>query len=157
MEKIAYLNNKEIKLLGHFNFKNRILSVYYYYWINNSNLEQQYSFVDVIEFIFDDNTSLFFKLNDEDSGIEISTDFEFEKYNTSLQKEFSKQIRLEKVDASKLEIWRTILLGDFIEITAIREKEHFLSSTFLLTFSTDKLELIFHPVEGLVMSEYDDI
>ncbi|MBF4519056.1 hypothetical protein IRZ71_22105 [Flavobacterium sp. ANB] len=104
MQKKAYLNPEEIQLLKHFNSKNKIVSIFYYYWINSSNPDEHYSFIDVIEFVFDDNSALFFKLNDDDSGIGITTEFEFEKYKTSLKTEFLQQIRLQKVEATTLEI-----------------------------------------------------
>ncbi|WP_281638085.1 hypothetical protein [Flavobacterium marginilacus] len=157
MQKIAYLNAEEIQLLKQFNSKNKIVSVFYYYWINTSNPDEHYSFIDVIEFVFDDNSSLVFKLNEDDSGIAITSKFEFEKYKTSLQTEFLRQIRLQKVEASTFEIWKSILTDTFQEITAISEKGQLLSSTFWIAFKNQKIELHFHPVEGLVVSEYDEI
>jgi hypothetical protein len=154
MQKTAYLNPEEIQVLKHFNAKNKIVSVFYYYWINTSNPDEHYSFIDVIEFIFDDNKSLFFKLNEDDSGIGITSEFEFEKYKTSLQTEFLQQIRLQKVEATTLEIWKSTLTHPFQEITAIKEKGDFLSSPFWIDFKNQKIELHFHPVEGLVVTEY---
>jgi hypothetical protein len=157
MQKIAYLNPEEIQLLKQFNSKNKIVSVFYYYWINASNPDEHYSFIDVIEFGFDDNSSLVFKLNEDDSGIAITSKFEFEQYKTSLQTEFLRQIRLQKVEASTFEIWKSTLTDTFQEITVISEKGQLLSSTFWITFKNQKIELYFHPVEGLVVSEYDEI
>jgi hypothetical protein len=157
MQKIAYLNPEEIQVLEHFNAKNKIVSVFYYYWINVSNPDEHYSFIDVIEFVFDDNSALFFKLNDDDSGIGITTEFEFEKYKTSLQTEFLQQIRLQKVEATTLEIWKSTAKFPFKEITAIKERGRFLSSTFWIDFKNQKIELHFHSVEGLVVTEYEEI
>lgn len=157
MQKTVYLNPEEIQLLKHFNSKDKILSVHYYYWINYSNPDEHYSFIDVIEFGFDDNKSLFFKLNDDDSGIAITSCFEFEQYKTSLQTEFLQQIRLQKVEVTALEIWKSTLTDTFQEITAISEKGQLLSSTFWIAFKNQKIELYFHPVEGLVITEYEDI
>jgi hypothetical protein len=157
MQKSAYLNPDEIQLLENFNSKKSILSVFYYYWINTSNPNEHYSFIDVMEFVFEDNSSLFFKVNDEDSGIAISSEFEFEKYKASLQTEFLQQIRLQKVEASQLAIWKSALATSFQEITAISEEGHFLSTAFCIAFQNEKTELHFHPVEGLVVTEYEEI
>jgi hypothetical protein len=157
MQKIAHLKPEEIQLLKDFNTKNKILSVFYYYWINASNPDEHYSFIDVIEFVFDDNSSLIFKLNDEDTGIAITSEFEFEKYKASLQTEFLQQIRLQKVEATTLAIWKSALPNSFQEITAIREKGHFLSVTFWIAFKNQKIELNFHPIEGLVVTEYEEV
>lgn len=155
MQKIAYLNPEEIQLLKQFNSKNKIVSVFYYYWINTSNPNEHYSFIDVIEFGFDDNFSLVFKLNEDDSGITITS--EFEKYKTSLQTEFLQQIRLQKVEATTFEIWKSTLTDTFKEITAIKESGRFLSTTFWITFKNQKIELYFHPVEGIVVTECEEI
>lgn len=102
MQKTAYLNSEEIQLVKLFNSKNKVVSIFYFYWINISNPDEHYSFIDVIEFVFDDNKSLFFKLNEDDSGIGITNEFEFEKYKTSFQTEFLQQIRLQKVEATTI-------------------------------------------------------
>lgn len=156
MQKIAYLNPEEIQLLKEFNVNNKIVSVFYYYWINKSNPNEHYSFIDVIEFVFDDDSSLFLKLNDDDSGITITSKFEFEQYKTSVQTEFLQQIRLQKVNATILEIWKTALKNPFREITAASERGRFLSATFWIEFKNQKIEINFHPVEGLVVSEYEE-
>lgn len=157
MRKTAYLNAEEIQLIKHFNSKNKIFSVFYYYWINISNPNEHYSFIDVIEFVFEDNSTLFFKLNEEDSGITITSEFKFEKYKASLQAEFLQQIRLRKVEVTTLEIWKSALVNPFQEIKAESEKNYFLSTTFLIDFKNQKIELNFHPVEGLVVTEYEEI
>ncbi|CAD0000824.1 hypothetical protein [Flavobacterium salmonis] len=157
MQKTAYLNPEEIQLVKLFNSKNKIVSIFYYYWINISNPDEHYSFIDVIEFVFDDNKSLFFKLNEDDSGIGITTEFEFEKYKKSLQTEFLQQIRLQKVEATTLEIWESALITAFQQITFIEEKGNYLNVMFCIEFKNQKIELHFHPVEGLVVSEYDEI
>jgi hypothetical protein len=157
MQKTACLDPKEIELLNQFNCKNNIVLVFYYYWINASNPDEHYSFIDVIEFLFDDNSSLVFKLNDEDSGIAITSEFEFEKYKISLQTEFLQQIKLQKVDATPLEIWKSALKNPFQQITAISEKGQLLSSTFWIAFNNHKIQLDFHPVEGLIVSQYEDV
>jgi hypothetical protein len=157
MQKTAYLNPEEIQLLEEFNSKNKIVSIFYYYWINTSNPNEHYSFIDVIEFGFDDNSSLFFKLNEEDSGISITQQFEFEQYKASLQTEFLQQIRLQKVEATTLEIWKSTLTDTFEEITTINEKGQLLSSTFWIAFKNQKIELYFHPIEGIVVTEFEEI
>lgn len=157
MQKTASLSPEEIELLKQFNGKNNIVSVFYYYWINASNPDEHYSFIDVIEFGFDDNSSLYFKLNEDDSGITIASDFEFEQYKTSLQTEFLQQIRLRKVEASTIDIWKSPLKSSFQEITAITEKGQLLSATFRIAFQNHKIQLDFHPVEGLIVSEYEDV
>lgn len=151
------LNSKEIQLIKDFSSKGKITNVCYYFWINVSNPDQQYSFIDVIEYIAEDATSLFFKLNEEDSGIEIKDDFDFEQYKINVQTEFQNQIRLIKVEASPLEIWKEVLHTSFEQIIKIKDKENFLNTLFLIEFKEQKIEIQFHPVEGLVVEEYEEI
>jgi NAD-specific glutamate dehydrogenase len=146
MQKMAYLNTEEIQLLKQFNCKNNIASVFYYFWINNSKPNENYSFIDVIEFIFDNQYSLFFKINEDDSDISITVDFEFERYNANLQNEFGGQIRIQKVEATPLEIWNSI-----------GQKGQLLSSTFLISFKNQKIELNFNPIQGLLVSEQEEV
>ncbi len=154
---MAYLNTEEIQLLKQFNCKNNIASVFYYFWINNSKPNENYSFIDVIEFIFDNQYSLFFKINEDDSDISITVDFEFERYNANLQNEFGGQIRIQKVEATPLEIWNSTLKLPFNEITAIGQKGQLLSSTFLISFKNQKIELNFNPIQGLLVSEQEEV
>ncbi len=151
------LSPKEIQLIKDFSSKDKIINVCYYFWINVSNPDQQYSFIDVIEFISEDATSLFFKLNEEDSGIEIKDDFDFEQYKTTIHAEFQNQIRLMKVEATPLAIWETVLKTPFNQITLIEERGSFLNKQFLVEFKKETIEIQFHPIEGLVVDEYEEI
>lgn len=155
MQNSTYLNSEEIQLLEDFNSKNKILSVFYYYWINTSNPDKHYRFIDVIELVFDDSSSVFFKINDDDSGIAITTEFEFEKYKTNLQTEFLQQIRLQKVEATVLDVWKTALISPFKKIEVVSEGSRYLSTAFLIAFENIKIEFLFHPVEGLLVTEYE--
>jgi hypothetical protein len=155
MQNSTYLNSEEIQLLEDFNSKNKILSVFYYYWINTSNPDKHYRFIDVIELIFDDSSSVFFKINDDDSGIAITTEFEFEKCKTNLQTEFLQQIRLQKVEATVLDVWKTALISPFKKIEVVSEGSRYLSTAFLIAFENIKIEFLFHPVEGLLVTEYE--
>ena len=157
MQKIAYLNPEEIQFIKVINTKKNILSVFNYFWINTSNPNEDYSFVDVIELVFEDHSSLFFKINDDDTGINITQNFEYEKYKTSIQSEFLLQIKLQKVEVTTLPIWKSVLTNSFEEITAIVEKGKFLSTTFWIAFKNQKIELNFHPIEGLVVTEYEEV
>jgi hypothetical protein len=156
MQKTARLDTKEIQLINEYNSKNKIISIFYYYWINTSNPDEHYSFIDVVEFVFNDNSSLFFKINEDDSGIAITNEFQFEKYKTSLQNEFLQQIRLQKVEATSLEIWKSAMTTNFLNITNISEGTGFLNVAFLIAFENEKIELFFHPVEGLVVAEFEE-
>ncbi|PXY42120.1 hypothetical protein DMB65_02470 [Flavobacterium cheongpyeongense] len=155
MQNSTYLNSEEIQLLEDFNSKNKILSVFYYYWINTSNPDKHYRFIDVIELVFDDSSSVFFKINDDDSGIAITTEFEFEKYKTNLQTEFLQQIRLQKVEATVLDVWKTALISPFKKIEVVSEGSRYLSTAFLIAFENINIEFLFHPVEGLLVTEYE--
>ncbi len=61
------------------------------------------------------------------------------------------------MEATTFEIWRSTLTDTFQEITAISEKGQLLSSTFWIAFKNQKIELHFHPVEGLVVTECEGI
>lgn len=157
MDKTYCLNAEEIKLLKFFNSKKKIYSIFYYYWINSSNPDENHTFIDVIEFVFNDNSSLFFKLNEDDSGISITQKFEFEKYKISLMTEFIQQIRLKKSEATGLDIWKSALKTEFKIITALRKQDFFCNTHFYIYFNSKKIEIKFHPIEGIVVNEYHEI
>lgn len=156
MQHTAYLTPFEIEILKDFNQNNSIHSVIYYYWVNTMNSEDLFTFKDTIEFQIDSKKSIFFKINEEDSGINILKDFDFEKEKAEIENEFQGKIKFHKRDASSLEIWQETLKSPFLEIKAESENDRILNHVFMIAFDEMKLELNIHPVDGLVFSLYDD-
>lgn len=156
MQHTAYLSASEIQILKDFNQYNSIQSVTYYYWVNTMNSEDLFTFKDTIEFVIDPKQSIFFKINEEDTGINILDVFDFEKQKAEIESEFQGKIKFHKRDASSLEIWQETLRSPFLEIKAESENTRLLNHTFMIAFEEMKLELNLHPVDGLVLSPYDD-
>jgi hypothetical protein len=156
MEKIECLNKEELALITYFNTKSKVKSVYYYFWINTSNPHEHYSLIDGIELVFDDNEMLFFKINEDDSGINVSSKFDFDSYKKNLEKQFNNTIIYKKTDVSTLKLWKGLLQNPFQEITTVVEKGKALSTPFWVDFKQQKAEINFHPIGGLIASEYDD-
>lgn len=156
MQHTAYLSASEIRILKDFNQNNTVQSVTYYYWVNTMNSEDLFTFKDTIEFKVDSEKSIFFKINEEDTGINILDAFDFEKQKAEIESEFQGKIKFHKRDASSLEIWQENLRSPFLEIKAESENDRLLNHTFIIAFEEMKLELNLHPVDGLVFSPYDD-
>ena len=153
--KLSYLNSNEVQLINSINDQ-KLLAVNYYYWINSAKPAEEYFFIDVVEMVFQDHPSLFFKINDEDSGINVTTEFEFEHYNKHLQLEFQQQIKLKKVAVTESNIWQSVIQNSLQKTDLKEVKGQFLSSYFIFDFKSQKIELSFHPVEGLLVAEYED-
>jgi hypothetical protein len=70
--------------------------------------------------------------------------------------EFQQQIELKKVAVTESNVWQSVIQNSLQKIDLEEVKGQFLSSYFIFDFKSQKIELSFHPVEGLLVAEYED-
>lgn len=151
-----YLSPEETKLIALANKNNSIQTVNHYYWINTSNPDDKFAFIDTIELVFNNFQSLFFKVNDSDSGIEIIANYLYEDEKAILDQTFKGKISLKKVDASDFKFWKSVLKTSFVKIKTEIEKGNLVNTSLIIEFKTDKLEITCNEADGLVIDYYED-
>jgi hypothetical protein len=134
----------------------KIDQIYYYEWLNEANPKAAFTFIDRIELLFESGEKLIIGIHEEDLGMSIAAEFDFETEKRDLAISFGSKIRLIKHRATFLEIWSEILMNNLLK-TIIEETEEGQSSkAIFLDFGLEKRVIFHHPEMGLLVDIYED-
>jgi len=149
MSTTTYLSKTELRLLTNINKNNVLKDINYFLWINKSNLENPYVFIDTIELEFETGLPVFFKINENDTGINLLNDFDFEATKKEVTELFNGLITLKKINALEFPVWKDVLKSEFVAIKSDLEKEGYANNYFEIVFKKNTIAINYHPSEGL--------
>ena len=104
MNELYQFTNQDLELVAQIKKHQNITSIFYHFWINLVNPDEKFVFVDTIEIVFDKTTTYFFKINEEDSGYFIATNYNFEEEQKALAEKFQEVLSLKRIDVSQATI-----------------------------------------------------
>lgn len=143
---------QELQLISKCNVYKKLEFVHYHFWINESNPIKKFSFIDTIALEFEEKKTIFFKVNDFDTGISILEDYDFENEKEVLKNQFQDKITLKKVSVNELSIWQKAINNQFKSIEAELENGKYLNNSLQIRFKNHDLEINFSPVDGLLVT-----
>lgn len=146
-----FFSLQELLIIAKCNTFKKLEFVQYHFWINESNPIIKFSFIDTIALEFEEKKTIFFKINDFDTGISILEDYDFETENQLLKNQFQEKITLKKVSANELPIWQKAINNQFKSIEAELENRKYLNNSLQIRFKNYDLEINFSPVDGLMV------
>ena len=153
---MSHFTDTQLKLLTSAEGKT-LKKVMIYFWVNRFNPDAQIDLIDNVELVFTDNTNLVITCNEESSGIDVISDFNFEEEKTQLKQEFGDKIKMIPIDASTTKMW-TDVIGETIEAFELsREDEQFLNDALIINFGTEKRSIGISPNDGLIIDDWEDI
>jgi hypothetical protein len=155
MNELYQFTNQDLELVSQIKKHQNITSVFYHFWINLVNPEEKFVFVDTIEIVFDKTTTYFFKINEEDTGYEITTDYNYEAEQKALAVKFQDVLSLKRVDVSQATIWKdkiqTPLLSVNTEVDYENRNENFIHFDFM----DGSLAIYYNEEKGLLVEDYE--
>ena len=146
-----FFSLQELLIIAKCNTFKKLEFVQYHFWINESNPIIKFSFIDTIALEFEEKKTIFFKINDFDTGISILEDYDFETENQLLKNQFQDKITLKKVPANELPIWQKAINNQFKSIEAELENRKYLNNSLQIRFKNYDLEINFSPADGLMV------
>ena len=146
-----FFSLQELLIIAKCNTFKKLEFVNYHFWINESNPVKNFSFIDTIALEFEEKKTIFFKINDFDTGISILDDYDFETENQLLKNQFQNKITLKKVGVNELPIWQKAINNQFKSIESELENRKYLNNSLQILFKNYDLEIIFSPVDGLMV------
>lgn len=146
-----FFSLQELQLISKCNTYKKLEFAQYHFWINESNPEKKFSFIDTIALEFEEKKTIFFKINDFDTGISILEDYDFENEKQLLKNQFQDKITLKKVSVNELPIWQKAINNQFKSIEAELKNRKYLNNSLQIRFKNYNLEINFSPVEGLMV------
>ncbi len=146
-----FFSLQELLIIAKCNTFKKLEFVNYHFWINESNPVKNFSFIDTIALEFEEKKTIFFKINDFDTGISILDDYDFETENQLLKNQFQNKITLKKVGVNELPIWQKAINNQFKSIESELENRKYLNNSLQILFKNYDLEINFSPVDGLMV------
>ena len=146
-----FFSLQELLIIAKCNTFKKLEFVNYHFWINESNPVKNFSFIDTIALEFEEKKTIFFKINDFDTGISILDDYDFETENQLLKNQFQNKITLKKVGVNELPIWPKAINNQFKSIESELENRKYLNNSLQILFKNYDLEINFSPVDGLMV------
>ncbi len=157
MSATYFFSPKELSLLQETSKQKTVTAVFYHLWVNLVQPDNQFIFIDTVELHFENNQKLFFKINEEDTGFTIVTDYDFEKEQQQLTEQFNGTLSLKRVDVSAAPLWVKNIKTPLLALKVERENEQFSGDYVSITFEAGALEIDYDQESGLTVAVFEDI
>ncbi len=128
-----------------------------YFWVNRLNPNAQIDLIDNVELVFTDDSTLVITCNDESTGIDILSNYNFEDEKNHLKQEFGGKIQMIPIDASTTKMWVDVINSTIEAFELSREDEQFLNDALIINFGTEKRSIGISPNDGLIIDYWEDI
>ncbi|OOV28862.1 hypothetical protein BXU11_02660 [Flavobacterium sp. LM5] len=157
MSTTYFFSPEELSLLQETNKQKTVTAVFYHLWVNLVQPDNQFIFIDTVELHFENHQKLFFKINEEDTGFSIVTDYDFEKEQQQLAEQFNGTLSLKRVDVSAAPLWVENIKTPLLAIKAEREDTPMTGDYVSITFEAGALEIDYDQESGLTVAVFEDI
>nr|WP_315158764.1 hypothetical protein [uncultured Flavobacterium sp.] len=157
MSATYFFSPEELSLLQETSKQKTVTAVFYHLWVNLVQPDNQFIFIDTVELHFENHQKLFFKINEEDTGFSIVTDYDFEKEQQQLTEQFNGTLSLKRVDVSAAPLWVKNIKTPLLAMKVEREDEQFSGDYVSITFEAGALEIDYDQESGLTVAVFEDI
>lgn len=156
MNELYQFTKQDLDLVSKIQQHQNISAVYYHFWINLVNPEEKFVFVDTVELVFEDKFTYFFKINDEDSGYTISTDYDFEEEQKALALKFQEVLSLKRVNVSEATIWKDKIKKPLLSVNTFVDYENRNENFIYFDFLEGSLAIFYTEEKGLLVDYYEE-
>jgi hypothetical protein len=157
MSATYFFSPEELSLLQETSKQKTVTAVFYHLWVNLVQPDNQFIFIDTVELHFENHQKLFFKINEEDTGFSIVTDYDFEKEQQQLAEQFNGTLSLKRIDVSAAPLWVENIKTPLLAIKAEREDAPRSGDYVSITFEAGALEIDYDQESGLTVAVFEDI
>jgi|GEM_PF-2443196 len=151
-----YFTAEELALLTGIEPGSQIVQVTYYQWINRTEAEAEFAFIDKIELRFADGKTLLLAINEADTGMVVLSDYDFEAEKRHVAEEFDGKITLTKRNAEQEEVWAEVLSQPLFGLVLDKQEDVYLNRAILLHYETEKRIVFMTAENGLTVDFYED-
>jgi hypothetical protein len=155
MNELYQFTNQDLELVSQIKKHQNITSIFYHFWINLVNPEEKFVFVDTIEIVFDKTTTYFFKINEEDNGYVILTNYNFEDEQKALAEKFQEVLSLKRIDVSQATIWKEKIKTPLLSVNTVVDYENRNENFIHFDFIEGSLAIYHDEEKGLQVEDYE--
>jgi hypothetical protein len=155
MNELYQFSKQDLELVSKIKQHQNISAIFYHFWINLVNPEEKFVFVDTIEIVFDKTTTYFFKINEEDNGYTISSNYNFEEEQKMLAEKFQEVLSLKRVDVSAATIWKDKIKTPLLSVNTVNDYENRNENFIHFDFIDGSLAIYYNEEKGLLVEDYE--
>ncbi len=155
MNELYQFTNQDLELVSQIKKHQNITSIFYHFWINLVNPEEKFVFVDTIEIVFDKAATYFFKINEEDTGYEITTNYNYEDEQKALAAKFQDVLSLKRVDVSQATIWKDKIQTPLLSVNTDVDYENRNENFIHFDFMDGSLAIYYNEEKGLLVEDFE--
>lgn len=152
-----FFDADEKQLVNIFGTRSKITAVFYHLWVNMVQPDSKFIFIDTVELVSENQSSLFFKINNEDTGFNILTDYDFESEQLALEQQFSGSLSLKRIDVSSAPMWVDNLKTPLVKIQVERDDDQPFGEYISITFEAGAIEIDYDQETGLNVQVFEEI
>lgn len=155
MNELYQFSKQDLELVSKIKQHQNISAIFYHFWINLVNPEEKFVFVDTIEIVFDTTDTYFFKINEEDNGYIISSNYNFEEEQKMLAEKFQEVLSLKRVDVSAATIWKDKIKTPLLSVNTVNDYENRNENFIHFDFIDGSLAIYYNEEKGLLVEDYE--
>lgn len=131
-------------------------NVLYHNWINNTNANDRFEFLDKLELQFEGHTVVITVPETDEGGLTLADGFDGEKYRLQLLHEFGGKMDLRTDNMNDNVLWENAVNRKLIKLGVVHEGDNVYSnSNVLLDFGEEQLEV--RPgIDGVIIEPYEE-
>ncbi len=148
-----YFNNEQLLLLK--SIEGKLLTrVYYHFWVNKSKPDDVFSFVEYIELLMDDGSTLVLQKAEDNDMIVPLAAINIPELNEQLMGDFNGQLQYQSRNASKTKAWQH-LVNTTIDDVLVEEDNGLFSAEVIIIGNKNNQTIIRLENDGLEAEEYE--
>lgn len=147
-----FFSTNELILLNTLHDK-ELKDVYCYLWVNKVNSKEPLDMIMALELVTNDK-SVFLSIHDTDEAIEVNN-FCFEDIQNQLKEEFGEKIKIFRLCASDIGMWKDCIGKKIYAVELTREDDNYYSDSVLLNFGEEMRIINASPLDGLIIDYYE--
>lgn len=155
MNELYQFSDQDLELVSQIKKHQNISAIFYHFWINLVNPEEKFVFVDTIEIVFDKTTTCFFKINEEDTGYTISSNYNFEEEQKALAAKFQDVISLQRVNVSEATVWKDKIKTPLLSINTVVDMDNRNENFIHFDFEGGSLAIHYNEEKGLLVEDFE--
>lgn len=155
MSNTYLFSNQELKLVDDFNKAEILKKVFYHFLVNIANPEQKIVMIDTVELVFDNQKTLFLKINEDETGFEISTENNFEAEKKEIEQINSDVLTFSRIDVSKATLWQDKIDRPLLTISPEIDTDFWGGNYLVFNFALGAVEINFDREKGLIVELYE--
>jgi hypothetical protein len=155
MSNTYLFNNQELKLINDFNKAEILKKVYYHFFVNLALPEKKLIMIDTVELVFDDDKTLFLKINEEETGYEITTKNNFESEKQEIEKNHPNVLSFSRIDVTEATIWKDKVNRPLINISPEIDTDFWGGNYLIFHFPMGSLEINYDREKGIIVELYE--